>query len=233
MERAYERGTKCLCRAHRYLTAQMDRVTMQDSWQILRDTDKQMALCLLFAPRDARRILADIFCLANELENAIRIPSEIMLAAIRLQWWHDALADEETRPEVPLMQALHAHIAAMRISRDDLLALVALWQKRINDSEVGPTFCFARCWQLAAKVTCGPDFKDIAYRIAHHFVQNETGSPRLKDGDLGALRRGGGAARWLYLAGCLANRQADAKRGDEDPLLIWRLLFWRFGIGGG
>lgn len=233
MERADERGAKCRCRAHRHLTARIDRAMMQDSWQILRDNDKQLALCLLFAPKNDRRLLADIFCLANELENAVRIPSEIMLAAIRLQWWHDALADKETPPDVPLMQALQAHIAAMRISRDDLLALVALWQTRINDSEVSPTFCFAGCWQLAAKVTCGADFGDIAARIADQFAQNETGTHRFKAGDLGTLKRGSGAARWLYLAGCLANRQADAASGDEDPLLIWRLLFWRFGIGGG
>ena len=131
------------------------------------------------------------------------------------------------------MQALQAHIAAMRISRDDLLALVALWQTRINDSEVSPTICFAGCWQLAAKVTCGADFGDIAARIAEQFAQNETGTHRFKAGDLGTLKRGGGAVRWLSVAGCLATRQAEETRGDEDPLLIWRLMFWRFGIGGG
>jgi hypothetical protein len=202
---------------------------MQDSWQILRDNDKQLALCLLFAPKNDRRLLADIFCLANELENAVRIPSEIMLAAIRLQWWHDALADKETPPEVPLMQALQAHIAAMRISRDDLLALVALWQTRINDSEVSPTFCFAGCWQLAAKVTCGADFGDIAARIADQFVQNETGTHRFKAGDLGTLKRGGVAGA-LALSGWLSGKPASGcgkrRRGSAIDLAVAVLAVW-------
>ena len=87
---------------------------MQDSWQIVRANDRQLALCLLFAPSADRQLLADIFCLANELENAIRIPSEIMLAAIRLQWWHDALADM-TAPA----GAADAHIAGAYRRRAD------------------------------------------------------------------------------------------------------------------
>jgi hypothetical protein len=205
---------------------------MQDSWQIVRDNDRQLALCLLFAPSADRQLLADIFCLANELENAIRIPSEIMLAAIRLQWWHDALADMTAPAEVPLMRTLQAHIAAERISRDELLALVALWQTRITDSEASATPCFAGCWQLAAKVTCGADFTAIAEKIAHQSGRDEAQRPKIEGADLAALRRGGGAAHWLYLAGCLAKWHSDTEKQGEDPLLIWRLLFWRFGIGG-
>jgi hypothetical protein len=131
-----------------------------------------------FAPSADRQLLADIFCLANELENAIRIPSEIMLAAIRLQWWHDALADMTAPAEVPLMRTLQAHIAAERISRDELLALVALWQTRITDSEASATPCFAGCWQLAARVTCGADFTAIAEKIAH--LSRQGRSPKAK-----------------------------------------------------
>ena len=87
---------------------------MQDSWQIVRANDRQLALCLLFAPSADRQLLADIFCLANELENAIRIPSEIILAAIRLQWWHDALADMTTGGG-----AADAHIAGAYSRRAD------------------------------------------------------------------------------------------------------------------
>ena len=205
---------------------------MQDSWQIVRDNDRQLALCLLFAPSADRQLLADIFCLANELENAIRIPSEIMLAAIRLQWWHDALADMTAPAEVPLMRTLQVHIAAERISRDELLALVALWQTRITDSEASAANCFAGCWQLAAKVTCGADFTAIAEKVAHQSSRDGAQRPKIEGADLAALRRGGGAARWLYLAGCLAQRHSETEKQGEDSLLIWRLLFWRFGIGG-
>ena len=205
---------------------------MQDSWQIMRVNDRQLALCLLFAPSADRQLLADIFCLANELENAIRIPSEIMLAAIRLQWWHDALSDMTAPAEVPLTRTFQAHIAAERISRDELLALVALWQKRITDSDASTALCFAGCWQLAAKVTCGADFTAIAGKIAHQSGRDEAQRPKIVGADLAALRRGGDATRWLYLAGCLAKRRSETVKQDEDPLLIWRLLFWRFGIGG-
>ena len=152
------------CRAHRRLTNPVEGTIMQDSWQIVRVNDRQLALCLLFAPSADRQLLADIFCLANELENAIRIPSEIMLAAIRLQWWHDALTDMTAPAEVPLMRTLQAHIAAERISRDELLALVALWHTRITDSEASATpvlLAVAAC----AKVTCGADFTAIAEKL--------------------------------------------------------------------
>ncbi len=204
---------------------------MQDSWQLLRNNNKQLALCLLFAPRTDRQLLADIFCFANELENAIQIPSEIILAAIRLQWWHDTIANMVTKAEVPLMNALKDHIKAERIIQDDLLALVALWQRRIDDSGVSTTYCFASCWELAARVTCGSDFVEIAGRIAHKTIENGAQMPGVSSNDLATLRRTGSKTRWLYLAGCLTTRRLETKKDSEDPLLIWRLLFWRFGLG--
>ena len=205
---------------------------MTDSWRILRDNDKQLALCLLFAPRDDRQLLADIFCLANELENAVNTPSEIMLAAIRLQWWYDAIENVAATAEVPLMRALKAHISAERIIKNDLLALVALWQRRIEDREVSTNYCFVSCWKFAAKVTCGADFGEIATRIAQKTTENATQLQEVSLRDLANLRRGGSRTRWLYLAGCLAMRRPETANDSEDPLLIWRLLFWRFGIGG-
>ena len=41
----------------------------------------------------ALNLLAQYLELLTQLENAIRIPSEIMLVAIRVQWWIDAVAD--------------------------------------------------------------------------------------------------------------------------------------------
>ena len=92
---------------------------MNDSWRILRDNDKQLALCLLFAPRADRQLLADIFCLANELENAVNIPSEIILAAIRLQWWYDAIENVAARHTFghPAVLAAPAFCAATMVTQ--------------------------------------------------------------------------------------------------------------------
>ena len=60
----------------------------------LRDSDhpfgRPLTLCLMFEPAKDQCLAASIFHLAIALDSALHIPSESLLAAIRVQWWVDA-----------------------------------------------------------------------------------------------------------------------------------------------
>ena len=87
----------------------------------LRDSDhpfgRPLALCLMFEPANDQSLAASIFDLAIALDSALHIPSESLLAAIRVQWWVDALSDStaQTAPLVPQLHAQkHAQTCRMR-----------------------------------------------------------------------------------------------------------------------
>ena len=83
---------------------------MTDGWRDLRKADRDLAFSLLFAPATRRNLLADRLLLAHEAETAIRLASEPLLAAIRLQWWCDAV--EKQRHENVRPTRLLSHIEA-------------------------------------------------------------------------------------------------------------------------
>ena len=204
---------------------------MHDAWQALRQTDKGIALCLLFAPRAQRALLADLFNLASELENAIRIPSEVMLAAIRLQWWHDAL-DSTEDASAPLVIRLQGYVADGAISRPALMQLVGEWQTRIGDDESTADECWSACWHLAASLKLDPEFAALAANTGRMMIalkRGQTPTTLPTKAELAALYKAGHNAHWLYLANRLIQHLAQNEQRD-DPLLVWRLLFWRFGL---
>ena len=77
----------------------------------LRDRDhplgRPLAHCLMFEPADDQFLAASIFDFAIVLDLALHIPSESLLAAIRVQWWVDVLSDSTTQT-APLVTQLHA-----------------------------------------------------------------------------------------------------------------------------
>jgi len=204
---------------------------MSDAWQALRETDKELALCLLFCPAPQRDLVADIFNFANELENAIRIPSEPMLAAIRLQWWQEALASKNAA-DVPLVQRLQRYIDASLLSTDALERLASHWQDRVGDPDLDPAIGWESAWQLAAKAGKGGDLTEAAGEIGiavTRYRLNQPSGTLPTAAQLRALRVSGAELRWLYLAGCLILFWNESGR-REDTMLVWRLLLWRFGV---
>ena len=77
----------------------------------LRESDhplgRPLALCLMFEPANDQLLAASIFDLALALDSALHIPSESLLAGIRVQWWVDALTDNDAQT-APLVTQLHA-----------------------------------------------------------------------------------------------------------------------------
>ena len=138
--------------------------SLPNGWQTLRDSDRELALCLLFSPANTRSILADRLSLALEAEISVRVTSEPMLAAIRLQWWTDAI--ESRRDEkVPLMRRLLAHLEAGAIQQDDLLAQLAIWQDRLADNTISAASCWRDVFLMLAGGDEPPPAADVARSV--------------------------------------------------------------------
>ena len=60
---------------------------MSGGWQALHETDRDLALALLFAPAASRDVIADRLSLAIEAETAMKLASEPLLAAISAESW--------------------------------------------------------------------------------------------------------------------------------------------------
>ena len=107
---------------------------MSGGWQALRETDRDLALALLFAPAASRDLIADRLSLAIEAETAMKLASEPMLAAIRLQWWVEAIKNVSGE-SVPLMERLLGHLDRGSLASADLVAQMELWLSLIHISE--------------------------------------------------------------------------------------------------
>jgi hypothetical protein len=201
---------------------------MTDSWQALREIDRDLALCLLFCPADRRAVLADRLSLALEAESALRIASEPMLAAIRLQWWVDAI-ELHRHENVPLIGRLLTHLEAGHLRQDEVLAQLAIWQDRLSDDTCTP----ATCWRdLFAMLADSGDMKATAGLVGAVLLDKATAGhldhSYLDDGHLAGLRTR--HLYWIWMAAQVARHRMAGKYREDDALLVWRMLGWRLGI---
>ena len=189
---------------------------MSSAWPALREADGDLALALLFAPTRTRDPLADRLSLALECEAAIRVASEPMLAAIRLQWWIDAI-DTGRHEQVPLMQRLSKRIEAGEADAATLIEQIGLWQDRLTSAPDDIGSCWAGCFAMLA-----PADAEGAGCIAKSLFAEAAPPDR---STLQGLDRPD--TRWLWMLGKLAMHR-EKRAVSDDPLLIWRMLGWRF-----
>ena len=194
-----------------------------NGWQALRDSDRDLALCLLFSPSGSRPLLADRLHLALEAEISVRVTSEPMLAAIRLQWWADAI-ESRREEKVPLMRRLLRHLEAGAIQQDDLLAQLAIWQDRLADN----TISAVSCWRDVFLMLAGGDEPPPAAGRVGAALQDHEQAAQLDDGILAGLRTR--EFYWIWMAGQLARYRLSGRYREDDALLVWRMLGWRIGI---
>ena len=188
---------------------------MSGAWPALREADRDLALALLFAPRRTRDLFADRLSLALECEAAIRVASEPMLAAIRLQWWVEAI-ESGRHEQVPLMLRLWHRIEAGEADAAGLIDQVGLWQDRLASAPEDLGGCWAACFAMLV-----PGHAAAAATIAKSLFAGEAAP---KTSDLRDLNNP--QTRWLWMLGRLAMRRHGGAAGD-DPLLVWRMLGWR------
>ena len=188
---------------------------MSGAWPSLREADRELALALLFSPAKNRDILADRLNLALECESAIHIASEPMLAAIRLQWWVEAI-ETGRHEQVPLMLRLSARIEAGEVDAAELTEQIGLWQDRLATAPEDAGSCWAACFAMLA-----PNHAEAARTIAHCLFAD--GPPP----DNAMIEEcGGSQMRWLWMLAKLCHHR-QRHTGREDPLLVWRMLGWR------
>jgi len=213
----------------------------QDSINALKAQDPSIALIFGFETTQRRSLAANLLCLSGELENAIRIPKEPMLAAIRVQWWYDTLADEASAHQTniaPLVVRLRAHIHNEDIKRDDVLKLIEAWQACTMDETASSADAWSACWQLIGRYLGDDEISVVAQKIGGVLhgqkMPNTTTTQSLDSAYLKALRLQvqQNCQWWLYFAAIMGyRRQSDDHVEADDHLLVWRLVGWRlFGF---
>ena len=160
---------------------------MSGGWQALRETDRDLALALLFAPAASRDLIADRLSLAIEAEAAMKLASEPMLAAIRLQWWVEAIQNVSGE-SVPLMERLLGHLDRGSLASADLVAQMELWQGRLSTSPEDSPNARGDCWADFFGALLPPQ-EQAARQVGRALVDPDA---RIGDEALGLLATAGG-----------------------------------------
>ena len=205
---------------------------------------RPLALCLMFETVENQLIAASLFDLAIALDAALHIPSESLLAEIRIQWWADTLA-KTTDQNVPLVVCLQSQYQRHDNFLTQLQDIIGEWQAachyEIRDSIAG----WAAVWELIARYLGHIKAVDQAASIGRElhcamFGQKYDGLAR--NIDLESLKKNDREEErtLLYLSACLnrklqgsQNSHSDATRISNDialndPALVWRILVWHF-----
>ena len=196
---------------------------MSGGWQALRETDRDLALALLFAPAASRDLIADRLSLAIEAETAMKLASEPMLAAIRLQWWVEAIQNVSGE-SVPLMERLLDHLDRGSLASADLVAQMELWQDRLSTSPENSPNARGDCWADCFGALLPPQ-EQAARQVGRALVDPDA---RIGDEALGLLATAEG--RWLWMIGMLVRHRRATGGAHDDPLMAWRMVGWRFGF---
>ncbi len=202
----------------------------------LRDSDhpfgRPLALFLMFEPADDQCLAASIFNLAIALDSALQIPSEPLLAAIRVQWWVDALSDG-TAQTAPLVTQLHAQFRTYDGLHSDIIDLIDHWQKACHNEHRDNSDGWAAVWALVAKhmgqAVQSAIATDIGHQLHHAIRRHEQHAVAPLDRpQISALRRNdtGQKRSFLYLAACWLRYMQRPNADANHPALVWWMLAW-------
>lgn len=92
----------------------------------VRRHDRDRFLCALFAEPERRDALFTLYAFNQEVSKTREMVSEVMLGHIRLQWWHDTLAELDAGKvrQHEVVEPLAELVTAGRVTTADLEALV-------------------------------------------------------------------------------------------------------------
>ena len=205
---------------------------------------RSLALCLVFESAKNQLLAASIFNLAIALDAALHIPSESMLAAIRIQWWADALA-KTTNRNVPLVACLQSHYQININFLPQLQEMIGEWQVACHDKPRESSAGWAAAWRLVALyLGHGTAAKQAAIigRGLHSATRGQKYTDSICNTDVKSFRYNDQKEErsWLYLTACLHRKLQRCPDCDlesarilhhprhDDPLLVWRILRWHF-----
>ena len=203
---------------------------------------RPLALCLMFESIENQLMAASVFDLAIALDAALRIPSESMLAAIRIQWWADALA-KTTEQNVPLLACLQSQYNSRDNFLRQLLDIIREWQAACHYETRDSSEGWIAVWRLIAFHLGHKTALDQAAVIGRELYFATLGQRYgglVTNSDIKSLRKNDREEErtLLYLSACLSrklqgrqNSSLNATRishdaGLDDPLLVWRILVW-------
>ena len=205
---------------------------------------RPMALCLMFESAQNQIIAASVFELAIALDAALTIPKEKLLAAIRIQWWADALHGSLDQ-NVGLLIQLQAQFKIRYKFQQQLQGMITKWQASCHDENRNSADGWAEACRIvaiqlghlkasdqAAKIGKSMNHKIRGKKsIEHSFGFVSAGIRALKQNDRGEL------CSWLYMIACL-NLKLQKNLTDQnperaymvfdDPTLVWKILSWHF-----
>lgn len=203
---------------------------------------RPLALCLMFESIENQLMAASVFDLAIALDTALHIPSESVLAAIRIQWWADALA-KTTEQNVPLV----AFLQSQYNSRDNFLTqlhdIISEWQNACHYETRDSSEGWVAVWRLIAlhlghktavdqAAVIGRELYFAALGQKHEGLDSNIDIKSLRKNDREEERT------LLYLSACLNRKLQGSKNSNldatrisheprlDDPVLVWRILIW-------
>ena len=203
----------------------------------LRDNDhplgRPLALWLMFEPANDQWLAASILNFALALDSALHIPSESLLAAIRVQWWVDALSDSDAQT-AQLVTQFHAQFQIHGELQSDIIDLASHWQtachneNRVNsDGWAAVTALIAKHLGQAAQFAIATD---IGHQLHHAIRGHEPhATVPLDRPQISVLRRNdaGQKRSFLFLVACWLRYVQRTNADANHPALVWHMLAWQ------
>ena len=125
---------------------------------------------------------------------------------------------------VPLMGRLLAHLDEGTLASADLVAQIGLWQDRLCTSPDDASNAMGDCWADCFGGLLPPQ-EQAARKVGRALVDPDA---RIGDEALGFLATAEGW--WLWMIGMLVRHRRRTGTSNDDPLMAWRMLGWRFGF---
>ena len=205
---------------------------------------RPLALCLMFESIENQLMAASVFDLAIALDTALHIPSESLLAAMRIQWWADTLG-KMTNQSVPLVACLQSQQQKHDDFSTQLQDIIGEWQAACHYETRDSSGGWIAVWRLIALYLGHITAVDQAASIGRelHFAALGQRCDKLAGNiDIKSLRKNDREEErtLLYLSACLnrklkggQNSNLDGTRMSndmelDDPVLVWRILVWHF-----
>ena len=201
-------------------------MTVQNSWKSLRENAPLLSYSLLFQPPKDRACLADLLSLGLEVDFILAQASEPMLALIRLKWWEEQLEDGRSGG-LPLLDRIHTHIAAGRLKKKNIFAVLSRWQDCAEAGEPAHEKgqqCWAELLALSLSLY-GPSDKALARQIGSALYNSRNGREAGPLPNAPAIyTEYGRGSEFLILLAYLAKRDGSQDM-TSDPLILFKMLW--------